>query len=78
MIDQLPLQGVAALGADQGIFPKGFLKALGQRRSGPHPVAVGVDRPCGSLGEGGQSFSVSGVTGIGVQAVVADALESLG
>jgi len=78
MIDQLPLQDIAALGADQRVFAEGVLKPLREGLSGQHTVAVGVVRWGGGLGEGGQGLPVPGVTGIGVQAVIADPLEALG
>ena len=78
MIDQLPLQNIAALGADQRVFAEGFLEPLDEGRSGQHAVAFAVVRWGRGLGEGGQGFAVPGITGIGVQAVIADALESFG
>ena len=76
MIDQFELHGIAARRADQRVFAKGFLESLCKRRWGKDSEATGIGRGCAVLQERGQRFSVPGITGIGMQAVIPDSLES--
>lgn len=77
-IDQFPLHGIATLRAGQRVLAKGFLEPLCKRRSGKHSEATGIGRGCAGLPESGQSVSVPGITGVGVQPVIPDSLESFG
>jgi hypothetical protein len=77
MMNQLQDHGFSAVGTFEGIFSEGIEEGLGEGFSGPDAIAFGIGWESGRF-ESFEFLSSFGVADVSVQAVVSDAMKSLG